>query len=260
MSNETKTHEGEVLDQMPVAQQQTALVATDSPYLAMAQQALALGKVDQLDKLLDLQIRWDGEQARKAFVAAMVCFKSEPMEILKSKQVSFQTGKGRTEYKHAELSDVTDAVVPAMSRNGLSHAWGVRQEGGKITVTCTLTHAMGHRESVEIQAGADDSGGKNSIQAVASTISYLQRYTLLSITGMSTTGMDDDGRGHGKGKEEIAPALITFEQEATLNDLIESTGTNKHNFLRWLNIEKLSDLWDANYKIAFDMLNKKDRK
>lgn len=181
---------GELLDAMP----SQALAVTDNPYMAMAQQALALGKVDQLDKLLDMQLKWDGDQARKAFVAAMAGFKSEPMEILKSKQVSFQTSKGKTEYKHAELSDVTAAVVPAMSRHGLSHAWEVKQEGQKITVACRLTHSMGHRESVEITAAPDESGGKNSIQAVASTISYLQRYTLLSITGMATTGMDDDGR------------------------------------------------------------------
>jgi hypothetical protein len=36
---------------------------------------------------------------------------------------------------------------------------------------------------------------KNAIQQVASTTTYLQRYTLLAITGMSTKGMDDDGRG-----------------------------------------------------------------
>lgn len=197
--NAVMKHEDvEVLDAMP----SQALAVAANPYMAMAQQALTLGKVDQLGQLLDLQQKWEADQARKAFVAAMAGFKSEPMEILKSKQVSFQTSKGKTEYKHAELSDVTAAVVPAMSRHGLSHAWAVKQEGARITVACTLTHAMGHRESVEITAAPDDSGGKNSIQAVASTISYLQRYTLLSITGMATTGMDNDGRG---GEEEAVP-------------------------------------------------------
>src|SRR5690606_14889594 len=131
-----------------------------------------------LDKMLDLQIKWEANEARKAFVASMAAFKAEPMEILKRKVVSFTTRDGdTTSYSHAELSDVTDAVVPAMGKHGLSHRWEVQQNGGQITVTCTITHALGHSESVAMTAAPDSSGKKNAIQQVASTVSYLQRYT-----------------------------------------------------------------------------------
>ena len=48
-----------------------------------------------------------------------------------------------------------------------------------------LTHARGHSEKVWLQASRDDSGNKNAIQALGSTISYGRRYTtcdLLNIT------------------------------------------------------------------------------
>jgi hypothetical protein len=45
-----------------------------------------------------------------------------------------------------------------------------------------------------MNSGPDDSGGKNKIQAIASAKSYLERYTLLAITGLATKDMDDDGR------------------------------------------------------------------
>ncbi|MFD0738284.1 ERF family protein [Lysobacter koreensis] len=184
-----------VLDRMP-PEQGTAMAVHANPYLGMIESVLSRGgDLVQVDKLLDLQIKWEANEARKAYVAAMAAFKAEPMEILKRKLVSFETnGGGVTSYMHAELSDVTDVVVPTMGKHGLSHRWDVTQAGAAITVVCTITHALGHSESVSMTAAPDASGKKNAIQQVASTITYLERYTLLAATGMATKGMDDDGR------------------------------------------------------------------
>lgn len=171
------------------------VVTTPSHLLAMAVEQGA--DLDKLEKLMALQERWEAGEARKAFVAAMAAFKAEPMEILKRKLVSFGQGANKTEYKHAELSDAIDVIVPAMGKHGLSHSWTVKQAGAAITVACVITHQLGHSETVEITAEPDKSGGKNAIQSVASTISYLERYTLLAATGMATKGMDDDGRKSG---------------------------------------------------------------
>lgn len=179
----------------------TAMVqAAPNPYQHMLERVIDKGAdVAQFERLLDLQLKWEANEARKAFVAAMADFKAEPLEILKRKRVEFTTRDGdTTSYTHAELSDVIDAVVPAMGRHGLSHRWDVTQAGGTITVTCTITHKLGHSESVTMSAPPDQSGKKNAIQQVASAVTYLQRYTLLSATGMAAKGMvDDDGRGAG---------------------------------------------------------------
>jgi hypothetical protein len=176
-------------------EQSHALTSTGTTPADLLRIAVAGGAdLDRLDKLMALQERWEANEARKAFVAAMVAFKAEPMVIGKNKHVSFTTQKGKTEYDHAELSDVTAVVVPNLAKHGLSHGWVVEQDGKGITVVCTITHALGHSQSVRMTAAADDSGGKNAIQAVASTNTYLQRYTLLAACGLATGG-DDDGRG-----------------------------------------------------------------
>jgi hypothetical protein len=55
-----------------------------------------------------------------------------------------------------------------------------------------------------MSAPDDQSGGKNAIQARGSTVTYLQRYTLLSAFGLVAADEDDDGR---KGvKPEPPPA------------------------------------------------------
>lgn len=172
------------------------LVRTQASPNALINKALTDGaSVETLERLFQLQKDWEANEARKAFVSAMVNFKSTPITIVKAKLVSFQTDKGITSYHHAELSDVTKALVPVMAENGLSHRWTVEQKDADITVTCEVTHSLGHSEKVAITARPDTSGGKNAIQAIASAISYLQRYTLLAATGQSTGGDDDDGHG-----------------------------------------------------------------
>jgi hypothetical protein len=145
--------------------------------------------VDQLERLMLMQERWQAGEAKKAFDAAMADFKSHPPRINKNRHVKF----GNTEYKHATLDHVVDVVTDALSRVGIAHKWAVKQSDAEIAVTCILTHQMGHSEATTLSAKADASGSKNSIQAIGSTVTYLQRYTLLAATGLAAADSDNDG-------------------------------------------------------------------
>lgn len=158
----------------------------------------AMFDVAKLEKLLQVRERWEAAEARKAFVVALNTFKAAPPTVTKNKQVRFTTDRGTTEYRHATLDNVCEAIGEALSRHGLSHRWDVVQDKDAIRVACVLTHVLGHSERVSLEAMPDKSGSKNGIQAVGSTVTYLQRYTLLSVTGMATTEQDDDGRGAGQ--------------------------------------------------------------
>lgn len=156
--------------------------------------------LDRLERLMALQTEWEAKQAKNAFTAAMASFKSKQIDVYKNKLVSFpaRNGGAATSYMHAELSDLVDAVTPGMAENGLYHDWDVEQlEGGAVRVTCVVTHVMGHSKRVTLRGAPDNTGNKNSIQQVGSTMTYLQRYTLQSALGIATKGQDDDGRGAG---------------------------------------------------------------
>lgn len=186
-------------------------VATPAYLLQMAVQQGA--DLDKLEKLMGLQERWEANEARKAFVNALTAFKSEPITINKNKSVSFSG----TSYKHATLAEVVDAAAAALSRHGLTHRWNVEQKDDRITVECVLTHEQGHSERIAMSAPPDASGSKNKIQQIASTVTYLERYTLLAITGLAAKDQDDDGRG---AQAEIEPswfdALEAAADEASL--------------------------------------------
>lgn len=194
-------------------------VSTINP-MAMVQQAVTSGaSVEVLSKLMDLQERWEASQGRKAFDAAIALAKGEIPLIFKDKHVGFnQTG-----YRHESLGQIATVVDPILNRHGLSYRYKASQDGGRVVVTCVLSHVDGYSEETTLSAGADDSGKKNSIQAIGSTTTYLQRYTLKLALGLATTDRDDDGAA-----SEDAPisgaaqaAIDSIALCASLNDLTE---------------------------------------
>lgn len=174
-----------------IVKQESSLTPVELIRIAVSQGA----DIDKLQKLMDLQERWEKNEARKAFVAAMNKFKANPPTITKNKHVHFETAKGPTDYDHATLDHACDVITKGLSAVGITHTWKVKNDKEFINVTCVLTHEMGHSEETQLMGTPDDSGGKNKIQAVGSTVSYLSRYTLLAACGLASKDADNDGAG-----------------------------------------------------------------
>ena len=208
--------------------------------------------LDKLEKLLTLQERWEANEAKKAYHKAMAAFKANPPTILKDKSVSF--GAGKASYKHASLNNVCEEINKSMSPHGLSASWRVSQNGA-ISVTCKITHEFGHSEETTLAAPSDTSGSKNAIQAIGSTITYLERYTLLALVGLATSDQDEDGNAAGKPEE-----TVTEEQLSTLIDYIASTKTDSAKFLKYLGVENLDDLPKSLFPKALNALKQKEAK
>lgn len=250
------------MNEVITASPATSQAPAANPFERMAL-AIVTGGSDlaKLDTLLDMQIKWDREQARKAFVAAMADFKATPTKIEKGKLVRFTTRDGdTTEYRHATLADVVDASVSGMGAHGLAHSWDVAQDAGQVRVTCVVSHRDGHSERVTMQASPDTSGKKNAIQQVASTVTYLERYTLMAALGLAAHDMaEDDGRGYVP--QDEAPK-VTAEQAAELQALSDQVVTNPSAFLSWLqkgckdpSIQTLADVPAKNYPSVLARLN-----
>lgn len=206
--------------------------------MAMIQLAVQQGAdIDKLTKLMDLQERWEKNEAKKAFNEAFARFKSEAVRVIKNRTVSAGPLSGKS---YAELFSVVDAVTPALSSHGLSASWSLsKDEPNWIEVTCTLKHVLGHTESVSMGGPPDAGGAKSAIQARASTVTYLERYTLKAICGVSEQGDDADGKTGNKaepdaeGKKALEACAsfaslqkawdaLTKEQRSTLNEVKES--------------------------------------
>lgn len=175
----------------------------------MLERAIKSGAgIEVLTKLMDLQEQWEGRQARKAFDEALSAAKTEIPVIVKNRQVGFDSktpGKSSTNYKHEDLAEIARTVDPILGKHGLSYRFRTTSRPNEpITVTCIVSHRLGHSEENTLCAGRDDTGNKNSIQALGSTLTYLQRYALKAALGLAASH-DDDGIAAGNASKPIAP-------------------------------------------------------
>lgn len=204
--------------------------------------------LDRLEKLMQLKLQWETNEARKAYFEAMTAFKANPPEIDKNKKVAY----GNTKYSHASLWNVTDKINSELSKYGLSASWTTKQTEKEITVTCRISHVLGHFEETSLTALPDNSGAKNSIQALGSTITYLQRYTILALTGLATQDQDDDGAG--------ATAYISDKELSTITDMVNAKDVDLAKFLKYVGAESLETIPASKFNSAMTALRaKKDK-
>jgi len=213
-----------------------------SPFEMMStliQQGVDLEKVE---KMMALQERWEANEARKAYFAALSKFKSMDFTISKTEHVSYKNKLGKlTEYDHPDLARSLKILGQALSECGLVLTFTQRQEGNTLWVTAWLSHSMGHRESTTLSGPYDDSGGKNCIQSIGSSDSYLKRYTGFAITGVAAEGADNDGKASAP--EPQKPQFITGKQLSEILDLADALpGDGKTRFLAHLKVSSYEEI------------------
>jgi hypothetical protein len=114
------------------------------------------------------------------------------------KQAANDAFKGK---KYAELTNVLDAILPALADEGFAimQAPSTEEIGGAITVETLFIH-----ESTEwIRSRLSLTPTKTDPQGAGSAITYARRYSLLAMAGVAPE--DDDGNGaSGRGRHEEA--------------------------------------------------------
>jgi uncharacterized protein (DUF3820 family) len=169
---------------------ETAITAVGSPD-QFIQTAITQGlSVEHLERLMALQERWQANQAKASFLDALNLFQSSVPVLEKKKQVKFNT----TNYKYAPLGEIAETIKDTMKLAQLSYRWEFEDRESQIVCTCIVSHSLGHSERTSMSAGKDSSGNKNDIQSRGSTMTYLQRYTLIAALGITTADEDVDGR------------------------------------------------------------------
>jgi hypothetical protein len=198
--------------------------------------------LDMIEKLMNLQERWEASQARKAFDEAISAAKADipPIE---------RTGKGHNDKRYATFAAIAKVVDPIISQHGLSYRFRTTQ-GDRISVTCILSHKSGHFEETTLSGPPDASGSKNAIQAIGSTLTYLQRYSLVQMLGLAAADDDDGKATHGG-------ATITEDQAADLVALADDVGADRAKFCKYFKVESFSALPASRFQAAVDALNAK---
>lgn len=214
--------------------------------------------IERVEQAFAFYEKVQASQARKAFDAAMAAAKAEIPVIKKKRSVEYETAKGgKTKYVHEDLGGIAEIVDPVLAKHGLTYRYRTGSNPNEpITVTCIIAHEDGHYEETTLSAGRDDSGGKNAIQAIGSSVTYLQRYTLKAALGLAAA-RDDDAKTAEKTADELA--TISDEQIAVMETLLDETGSNRAAFFKMANAESLGDILVKDFEGLKTILNAKKR-
>ena len=161
--------------------------------------------IEKFEKLISLAQMLEREKAKRDFYESFSKFQSSIPTIFKNSEVNM--GYGKPKYNYATLSDIITNIQKPLGEANLSFRWDVKNDDVMIEVTCILSHKGGYELQTSIAAPRDSSPGKSTVQAIASTITYLKRYTLVSLLGIGTADPDDD-----------AQSTLNIDKKQVIND------------------------------------------
>ncbi len=219
--------------------------------MQLLQVAVQSGKdLDYVKELMTMEREWKADRAKEAFNVAITEFKAGDIQLVKDKK-NDQYGSGYT-----SIGNLVNTVNAAMAPFELDASWDIDQSDG-IAVTCVLLHRLGHNRSVTMKGAPDESGKKNPLQQIKSTITYLKIATYEAVTGVVALDSDlnDDGNGAGASTDQT----ISEEQVEKIKQLLKDTGSDTATFLGWAKVEKIESILARNYEVIFLTLTKKQR-
>lgn len=176
---------------------------------------------------------------------------SEIAKALAKAQGEFDTAKKSAtnphfRSKYADLSAVWDALRDILPKYGLSVVQSLMpQEDGRTLLITTLLHSSGEW----FKSYAPLMIEKNTCQGLGSSISYLRRYSLAALCGI--TQDDDDGNAASKPAQQEKKTGITKEQLDILMNILANCSDKYRkyvaNFLTNNNIQNMLDMSETTY-------------
>lgn len=141
--------------------------------------------------MTDSPIRTFGDVDRLYEALAMARAEFGVIAKRKTATVTAREGKRGYSYRYAELSDVNDAVVPALSKYGLVAIQPTVLAGGSMIVVTRLTHRSG--AWIESDYPVAGIGGSIAHQVIGGALTYARRYALCAILNVSAEDDVDSG-------------------------------------------------------------------
>ena len=153
--------------------------------------------VETMEKLMDLQDRWEAKKAKHAYDAAMAAFQSECPVIKKTKPAKDNAGK--VLYKFAPIEEIDAQTKELRMKHGFSHSFKTLTTEGKITAICIVKHTEGHSEESDFTVPS--TGGTSIMsgpQKEAAALTFAKRYAFCNAFGIMTGDEDNDAKKEAK--------------------------------------------------------------
>lgn len=210
------------------------------------------GDLEKLEKLLELQERYEANEARKVFAKDFAIAQANIIPVIKTKI------NPQTRSKYADLADVVETTQPVYTKQGFSVTFneGDSPKEGYARILADVLHSMGHKEQYHLDVPLDGTGIKGNanmtaIHGKASSMQYGRRYLMCMIWNIPTA--DADGNS-------VAIEFITDKQLHQLRDLLLAKELPEGKLCAYLGVETLEKLPSDKFVKALTAINEASKK
>lgn len=173
----------------------------------------------------------------KTYAEAMAALQARLPRVKKAKTAKVEMkGGGTYSYKYANLSNISEQVLPLLAELGLSWVTMPRlNEAGTFVLYYRMRHI--HEDGDEGEWPIQSAG---TMQSIGSAITYARRYALCAVTGLAPEDDDDDaarasqqesdqaktrGRTQRRSNEPVEDGRITAAQQKKIGELFTALHT-----------------------------------
>ncbi len=188
--------------------------------------------VETMEKLMDLQDRWEAKQAKRSYDDAMAKFQAECPVIKKTKKV-YEKGQEnvaenlkKVRYSFAPIESIIEQTKDTIAKNGFSYTTQIENDEKSLTAIVLVKHSAGHSEQSRFTVPIGTESFMSDPQKYGARSTFAKRYAFLNAFGIMTGDEDIDAR------KETKPA--------TASDKIE---TYRAKLEGCRHIEELKKVW-----------------
>ena len=211
------------------AKEPLAIEKAEPSAMQLLDRAVAQGATPEaLEKLYNLKIRIDQDNARAAFNVAMAELQAEIPPLHKIRDTAFKLDGTRATkadgspvqktWKYAPLNYMVKALKPIWVKHSFTQRFTATiAENNRLISSCIFTHRLGHSEETRFTAIVTNKQG-DTLQDAASTDSFAKRYALMNALGIvPEEDVENDARAVGD------PTPITPDQAEELRQWVQET-------------------------------------
>lgn len=207
---------------------------------------------DRLEKFMELQFRYEANQAKQAFNKALAAFQGECPIIPKTKNVKFKS----VDYTYAPIEEMVKVIKPILDKHSLSFTFDIKetQDKDKLLLVTRIRHSAGHSEEASnFFNRMHDDQRMNEAQRAKSAITFAKRVALENALGLVT---EDDPDAD----DAFIPKEATKEQLTEIRTLISETNSVEKKVLDYVGADSIEEMNGSQAQKALHALKQKVKK
>lgn len=242
--------------ELATVQAQAVEVTPDALWMQAATDAAL--PADNLRIIAEVKWKHEDREAQRAFTRDMIACQQEIPHITKRGEIKNKAGGVQSRY--AKFEDIARVVKPIAARHGFAYRFLSSNSPVKdeVLIRIVVSHVGGHSEDSELSVPRDESGNKNAAQGSGSSFAYAKRILLKGAFDIVEEGEDTDGNNVRPISEEqqikLDTLLTAIDDAMKQSNPQHVAGAVKGRFLKWLGVEKLSEIREGDYPRALQQL------